>query len=1073
MKLARTFAASAFLCLGSYLNAADYYVATDGSDSNAGTLLAPFATIQHAATVLSPGDTCYIRGGSYYQNTVIDGLHGTSSLPITFTNYSNETVTFDGSQALADLGASAWTLHSGNIYKTTLNTDIWQLYVDGALMMPARWPNASLDDNSVFDWDYWAWGNEAASSNGVLVDEPHDGIDLAATNLDLTGAIAVLDVGSWKSWTRRITSHTAGSNSFTYDLADLFISRNHYYYVSCKLNLLDVEKEWFFDTDTKTLYLHAPGGGTPSGDIRGKTQSYAFDVTNSSYLTLEGFDFFGTTFKFYESTNITVDNCELLYPSCSKRMLGITTTPDAAEMMQIGSHRPSSCTVKNSIFKYADSHAIEMNGQDNRIENCLFRYIDWSASEIPFLMATIYMRGSNAQFVRNTVHHTGASQVMNFYANTDSGMLPPLVEYNRFYRFGLIQDDGSAIHITNPSQPGCFIRYNWASDSPQYGARFDAPIPPTVWGDNGTMHHNVSWRCKGALMVKGEYHFVYNNFGFDSDPLNDIIVLDDSNRTDTPGGGNFGTITQNNAANSLSGDRNVLATINGTVSNNWNGLENGRELKDEVVDTAVRDFRPRPGSTLIDAGVAVSGITTGYSGTAPDIGAYEYGSESYWIPGYQPTSASTPIPSSGSVDQPLNRDLIYLIGREGSEARIYFGTDASSVQNATVDSVSYRGSLVDPKNIFSPGGLDPSTTYYWRVDTVKSDGTVVTGPLWHFTTMAYTGITNRWRFEGDANDTLGSINGSLMNSANASASDDFVEGGSSLATNGSNQWVSLGNSSSLQNTFSAKTIGLWFKTSTTSNAEPQVLFETGDQAEGGIALRLNGSSLEAAVANTGSTTTVAISGVNANQWHYAAVSYDGAADNLLLYLDGDFQRAASASPASVPSSSDTSAIAAVAGSDAFGTNASGQYFNGRIDDLRCYSNTALSYYELVAIHSLDTDGDGLMNDWELQNFSTLTAANSLTDSDIDGIPDIDEQTAGTDPNDWNSRLAGAIQPGTEEFTITWPSVAGKSYRFWMSNDLSNWSTESVHHGINGTLSEVFNPSQLNSETKQFFRITTP
>ena len=120
-------------------------------------------------------------------------------------------------------------------------------------------------------------------------------------------------------------------------------------------------------------------------------------------------------------------------------MLGITTTPDAAEMMQIGSHRPSSCTVKNSIFKYADSHAIEMNGQDNRIENCLFRYIDWSASEIPFLMATIYMRGSNAQFVRNTVHHTGASQVMNFYADTDSGMLPPLVEYNRFYRFGLIR----------------------------------------------------------------------------------------------------------------------------------------------------------------------------------------------------------------------------------------------------------------------------------------------------------------------------------------------------------------------------------------------------------------------------------------------------------------------------------------------------------------------------------------------------------------------------------------------------------------------------------------------------------
>jgi hypothetical protein len=63
MNKSRILATCAFLCLGTHLRAVDYYVATDGSDSNAGTLLAPFATIQHAATVLSPGDTCYIRGG--------------------------------------------------------------------------------------------------------------------------------------------------------------------------------------------------------------------------------------------------------------------------------------------------------------------------------------------------------------------------------------------------------------------------------------------------------------------------------------------------------------------------------------------------------------------------------------------------------------------------------------------------------------------------------------------------------------------------------------------------------------------------------------------------------------------------------------------------------------------------------------------------------------------------------------------------------------------------------------------------------------------------------------------------
>ncbi|HEY3255894.1 MAG TPA: hypothetical protein VGJ91_18175, partial [Polyangiaceae bacterium] len=46
-------------------HAADYYVATTGSDANAGTLAAPFATLQKGADVAVAGDTVYIRGGTY------------------------------------------------------------------------------------------------------------------------------------------------------------------------------------------------------------------------------------------------------------------------------------------------------------------------------------------------------------------------------------------------------------------------------------------------------------------------------------------------------------------------------------------------------------------------------------------------------------------------------------------------------------------------------------------------------------------------------------------------------------------------------------------------------------------------------------------------------------------------------------------------------------------------------------------------------------------------------------------------------------------------------------------------
>ena len=59
-----------FLVFSLISNAATYYVATNGSDSNAGTINAPFATWQKGFTVAQPGDIVYIRGGTYYPKGV-------------------------------------------------------------------------------------------------------------------------------------------------------------------------------------------------------------------------------------------------------------------------------------------------------------------------------------------------------------------------------------------------------------------------------------------------------------------------------------------------------------------------------------------------------------------------------------------------------------------------------------------------------------------------------------------------------------------------------------------------------------------------------------------------------------------------------------------------------------------------------------------------------------------------------------------------------------------------------------------------------------------------------------------
>ncbi|KAG8746336.1 hypothetical protein FRC10_005325 [Ceratobasidium sp. 414] len=86
------------------------YVATTGSDSAAGTLAAPFLTIQKAVNTAVAGDTIYIRGGTYSLTTNVQFTKsGTASAPYTITNYQSEKVIIDGEARFstpADLGGS-------------------------------------------------------------------------------------------------------------------------------------------------------------------------------------------------------------------------------------------------------------------------------------------------------------------------------------------------------------------------------------------------------------------------------------------------------------------------------------------------------------------------------------------------------------------------------------------------------------------------------------------------------------------------------------------------------------------------------------------------------------------------------------------------------------------------------------------------------------------------------------------------------------------------------------------------------------------------------------------------------
>ena len=75
--------------------AADYYVATNGADGAAGTLSAPWATIQYAVDHAVAGDTVNVRGGIFHERIVFH-KSGTEGSPLVLRNYTGEVAVIDG-----------------------------------------------------------------------------------------------------------------------------------------------------------------------------------------------------------------------------------------------------------------------------------------------------------------------------------------------------------------------------------------------------------------------------------------------------------------------------------------------------------------------------------------------------------------------------------------------------------------------------------------------------------------------------------------------------------------------------------------------------------------------------------------------------------------------------------------------------------------------------------------------------------------------------------------------------------------------------------------------------------------
>ncbi len=91
----------------------------------------------------------------------------------------------------------------------------------------------------------------------------------------------------------------------------------------------------------------------------------------------------------------------------------------------------------------------------------------------------------------------------------------------------------------------------------------------------------------------------------------------------------------------------------------------------------------------------------------------------------------------------------------------------------------------------------------------------------------------------------------------------------------------------------------------------------------------------------------------------------------------------------------------------------------------------------------DANNNGMADSWEQEQFGEVSPARTpQTDTDGDNFTDQAEFSSGTNPND----SASILQVSTLRFLsnnrveVTWPSVAGKTYRLLGSTDGNNWTS---------------------------------
>jgi beta-glucanase (GH16 family) len=403
-----------------------YYVATNGSDSNSGTIDSPWKSIKHAHDNTTSGCTIYFRSGEYsmYSGTwwrMGDPVarRGVSGNPIIYRNYNNEEVTWNGGlkQSWTACGTTGW-------YTTLPQTGDEYGGVNGS-------PNAIVKD----DWPAISIRHSVYITSGT-----------ANPSLSTAGYSSLLD-GRFQAWSRQGNEVTGHRNYYIKTnkttAADWCLLWNNTGWLISSGSTVNTTHHWSCPNLSGTYAAHGNMIGSPvitwvDGDVPDDYLNPPTKFRASGLLVydLSYYDFISHNLYFKTNDIVTHDPTIIdVYQACDHAMQGDHIDWYIFDGIQF-QYSKNGCSVggsgnsifRNCAFKHNEGCGMYISHNNNLIENCYFDFngtLSWRNSLQVYdngLDHTIYGQGTQNTYRNNFIGRNMGGYGGHFFTISCTGL---------------------------------------------------------------------------------------------------------------------------------------------------------------------------------------------------------------------------------------------------------------------------------------------------------------------------------------------------------------------------------------------------------------------------------------------------------------------------------------------------------------------------------------------------------------------------------------------------------------------------------------------------------------------------